>query len=64
MPNKVKKYLAKQISARRSNMKLSQKKLADQAGLSMALISELEREARAIPRLKLSKVWQRFSTSQ
>ena len=43
MPNNIKKYLAAQILTRRNQMKLSQEKLADQAGLSMALISELER---------------------
>ena len=43
MPNKLKKHLAEQISMRRSAMKLSQEKLGEQAGLSMASISELER---------------------
>ena len=43
MPNKIKKHLAEQIASRRTLMKLSQEKLGEQAGLSMASISELER---------------------
>ena len=43
MPDSIKKYLAKQISTRRTQMKLSQERLGEQAGLSMASISELER---------------------
>jgi transcriptional regulator with XRE-family HTH domain len=45
MPDGIKDFLAERVKERRREAGISQETLADRSGLSLALISEIERKA-------------------